>query len=137
LIKGGGGSLLQEKMVADSSAQFIVIADESKMVETLGRFPLPVEVIPYGWQQTKAKIEKIGPGSISLRQKDNQIFITDHGHYILDCQFTDIHYPATLHSRLNNIPGVVENGLFINMADIALIGHADGTVTEYFRESGA
>jgi ribose 5-phosphate isomerase A len=133
VIKGGGGAMLQEKMVADSSRQFIVIADESKLVETLGRFPLPVEVIPYGWKETKKKIERTGCMQVTLRLRDNKVFMTDHGHYILDCDFREIPFPATLHSKLNNIPGVVENGLFINMADMAMIGYADGTVTKFSR----
>lgn len=131
LIKGGGGSLLQEKMVADISRQFIIIADETKMVAQLGKFPLPVEVVPYGWEQTKHKIERLGCKQLSLRMQDGNPFITDHGHYIVDCHFNEILYPATLHSRLNNLPGVVENGLFLNMADAALIGYKDGTMKEF------
>lgn len=131
LIKGGGGSLLQEKMVADVAQQFIIIADETKMVTRLGKFPLPVEVVAYGWEQTKQKIERLGCKHLSLRMQNGKPLITDHGHYTLDCQFDEILYPATLHSRLNNLPGVVENGLFLNMADTALIGYRDGSMKEF------
>lgn len=127
LIKGGGGALLQEKMVAAASRQFIVIADEQKYVPEIGKFPLPVEVLPYGWKQTRKKIEKIGCKRVLLRKKDDEVFITDHGHYILDCYFEQIDNPGHLNSQLNNIPGVLESGLFIDMADGVLIGSADGT----------
>jgi ribose 5-phosphate isomerase A len=134
LIKGGGGALLQEKMVADSSDRFVVIADETKFSRHLGKIPVPVEVIPYGWKHVKKKIEKLGCSNAALRHSNDQVFVTDHGHYIIDCHFGEINYPATLHSKLNNLPGVVDNGLFINLADATLIGHADGTITEYTRQ---
>lgn len=133
LVKGGGGALLQEKMVADTAQQFVVIAHDEKLHKNLGSFPLPVEVVPYGWQQVKKKIERTGCKKVLLRMKNDKPFITDHGHYILDCEYDEILYPATLHSKLNNLPGVVENGMFINMADMAMIGHADGTITEMVR----
>lgn len=134
LIKGGGGALLQEKMVADASSKFVVIADESKFHPQLGKIPIPVEVIPYGWKRLKQQIEKMGATNAVLRMTADQPFITDHGHYILDCHFDVVDYPATLHSKLNNLPGVVENGLFINLADVVLIGHIDGSITEYSRQ---
>lgn len=134
LIKGGGGALLQEKMVADTSSRFVIIADDNKFHPQLGKIPVPVEVIPYGWKQVKKKIEKMGGSNVVLRMSNGKPFITDHGHYILDSQFNTIDYPAALHSKINNLPGVVENGLFINLADIVLIGHADGSITEYSRE---
>jgi ribose 5-phosphate isomerase A len=126
LIKGGGGALLQEKMVAAASRQFIVIGDEQKYVLKLGKFPLPVEVLPYGWKQTKRKIEQIGCEKIVLRMKNDEVFFTDHGHYILDCYFEQIEDPVQLNSQLKNIPGLLENGLFIDMADGILIGYTDG-----------
>jgi ribose 5-phosphate isomerase A len=128
LIKGGGGALLQEKMVAAASKQLIIIADENKYVSSLGKFPLPVEVVPYGWKQTKQKVEQLGCKKVELRMKNGNIFITDHGHYILDCHFHQIEDPVALHTQLNNIPGLVENGLFINMADGALISNNEGKV---------
>lgn len=132
LIKGGGGALLQEKMVAVASQKLIIIADETKMVRELGKFPLPVEVVPYGWKQTKKQIELLGCKNAMLRTAEGKIFITDHGHYILDCHFQKIEDAALLQTQLNNIPGVVDNGLFIDLADGALIGYADGTIKEFW-----
>ncbi|MCU7552150.1 ribose-5-phosphate isomerase RpiA [Chitinophagaceae bacterium LB-8] len=128
LIKGGGGALLQEKMVAANSKQFIIIADEHKYVSKLGKFPLPVEVVPYGWKQTKHKIEHLGCTKVELRERDGQIFITDHGHYILDCYFNQIEDPTSLHFQLKNIPGLVEVGLFLGMANGAFISYSNGEI---------
>lgn len=128
LIKGGGGALLQEKIVAAASKKLVIIADESKLVKQLGHFPLPVEVITFGWKQTQHHIEKLGCSKIVLRTKNEEAFISDHGHYILDCFFEKINDAAMLHQQLNNIPGVVENGLFINMAGSAVIAYKDGSV---------
>jgi len=128
LIKGGGGALLQEKMVAAASEKLIIIADDSKLVKQLGSFPLPVEVIPFGWKQVQARLAKNEGVSSTLRLRDGEPFLTDHGHYILDCHFHSIKDPAELTVRLNMIPGVVENGLFINMASMAIIASADGTI---------
>lgn len=128
LIKGGGGSLLQEKMVAAASKKLIIIADAGKAVPALGKFPLPVEVIPYGWKQTAKHIQQLNCNEIILRQKDNKTFISDHGHFILDCHFGKIENASSLAQQLNAIPGVVENGLFLNMASTAVFGNEDGTV---------
>ena len=130
LVKGGGGALLQEKMVAAASLKLIIIADESKLVKELGKFPLPVEVVPYGWKQTRKQIDLLGCKKSALREAEGKIFITDHGHYILDCHFHKIEDASVLTTQLNNIPGVVDNGLFIDMADAALIGCTDGTIKE-------
>jgi len=127
LIKGGGGALLQEKMVAAASKKLIVIADESKYVKQLGHFPLPVEVIPAGWKQIQKKIST-GCSKVELRKVDEQIFVTDHGHYILDCYFEKIDDATALNIALHLIPGVVETGLFINMAHTIIIGYADGRI---------
>jgi ribose 5-phosphate isomerase A len=126
LIKGGGGALLQEKIVAASSQQLIIIAESSKLVKRLGKFPLPVEVISYGWKKTRNHIEELHCKNITLRMNDEKPFKTDHGHYILDCNFNQVDDAKALHTQLNNIPGVVENGLFINMANAVVIGDADG-----------
>ena len=126
LIKGGGGALLQEKIVAAASDQLIIIIDENKNVKTLGKFPLPVEVITFGWKQVQRKIESTYNIKTALRKKDNTVFITDHQHYILDCWFDIIKNPATLNMELHLIPGVVETGLFIKMATTIIIGFADG-----------
>ena len=129
LIKGGGGALLQEKMVAAASAKLIIIADSSKLVQQLGKFALPVEVIPSGYMQVKKRILKAGVcKQIRLRKKDRDIFITDHQHYILDCECEKIADPSSLNVSLHLIPGVVETGLFIDMANQAVIGHEDGRV---------
>jgi ribose 5-phosphate isomerase A len=127
IIKGGGGALLQEKMVAAASKQVVIIADQAKLVAQLGYFPLPVEVIPYGWKQVRQRIEQLHEIKIQLRENDNYPFITDHGHYILDCYFQQIREPTALNTSLHLIPGVVETGLFINMADSAIIGYSDGS----------
>lgn len=130
LIKGGGGALLQEKMVAAASDRLVIIADSSKLVEQLGAFPLPVEVIPYGWKQVQQRIEAGYGIGTTLRMKEQRPFVTDHGHYILDCHFEHITAATQLATALNMIPGVVETGLFVQMADTAVIAYADGhTIT--------
>ena len=128
LIKGGGGALLQEKMVASVSEQLIIIADESKYVSQLGRFPLPVEVIPGGWKPVLKKITALGCKKVELRSAQKTAFITDNGHYILDCYFEKIEDANALNISLHLIPGVVETGLFINMTEAAVIGYADGKI---------
>lgn len=130
LIKGGGGALLQEKMVATASKQVVIIADYTKLVKQLGKFPLPVEVVPYGWKQAQRIIEQRYAIVTSLREKEGRPFVTDHGHYILDCNFQHITHAAALHTELNAIPAVVENGLFIQLAKKVIIGYADGRIEE-------
>lgn len=134
LIKGGGGAHLMEKIVATASDQMIVIADIAKQVETLGAFPLPVEVIPFGAQVTKTLIEEtlvsldvLGRGS-SFRMDAEKPFVTDQGNFVLDLELRRIGNPRQLSLVLNQIPGVVENGLFIDICDIVVIGYGDGTV---------
>ncbi len=134
LIKGGGGALLREKIVAAASTRMIVIADESKVVETLGAFTLPIEVNPFGMVATRIAIEKLAArlglsGAIEPRQSGDGIFTTDGGHYILDASFGRIPDAEALASALNAIPGVVEHGLFINMASIAIIAGPAGART--------
>ena len=126
LIKGGGGALLREKIIASSSKKMIVVADERKLVKTLGKFPLPVEVIPFGWEMTLRKLKSFCCIPV-LRKKGDQVFVTDNGNYIIDCSFGAIPSPGDLHSRLNNIPGVVENGLFAGMCDTVVVGYEDGS----------
>jgi len=129
LIKGGGGALLQEKIVAAASKELIIIADSYKVVQQLGKFPLPVEVIQFGYKQVEKKIMAAGLcRKISLRKNANEVFVTDHGHYILDCYYEKITDPETLNRALHLIPGVVETGLFVNMANKAIIGYEDGNV---------
>ena len=134
LIKGGGGALLQEKIVATASDQVIIIADVSKKVETLGSIPLPVEVIPFGWQTTKTLIEETLIGldvlgqNTQLRMNGDAPFITDEGNYILDLNLIRISNAKQVSLVLNQIPGVVENGLFIDICDTVIVGYGDGRV---------
>lgn len=134
LIKGGGGALLQEKIVATASDQMIVIADVGKEVESLGAFPLPVEVIPFGWQTTQALIEEtlvsmdvLGRSS-TLRMNGDSPFMTDEGNHILDLHLNRIGDPRQVALVMNQMPGVVENGLFIDICDVVVIGYGDGRV---------
>jgi len=107
----------------------IVIADSSKLVEHLGKFPLPVEVIPFGYKQAERKIIEAGYcKEINVRKKNAEIFITDHHHYILDCKCDKISDASALNMALHQIPGIVETGLFINMANKAIIGYEDGKI---------
>ena len=123
LIKGGGGALLREKIVADAAKKFIVIVDESKVVKILGKFKLPIEVIPFGWKITAQSIESLGCKAI-LRKKEEEIFVTDNQNYILDCDFSEIHHPEQLNHALKSIVGVVETGLFINMTKKVLVSRS-------------
>ncbi|WP_458790024.1 ribose-5-phosphate isomerase RpiA [Yoonia sp. MH D7] len=134
LIKGGGGAHLQEKIVATASDQMIVIADPTKRVKTLGAFPLPVEIIPFGWQTTKMLIEETLIGmdvlgqTAGLRMNGEAAYISDEGNHILDLHLNRIGNPRQLSLVLNQIPGVVENGLFIDICDIVIVGYGDGRV---------
>ncbi|MFA5951069.1 MAG: ribose-5-phosphate isomerase RpiA [Hyphomicrobium sp.] len=132
LIKGGGGALLREKIVATASDRMIVIADAAKRVGMLGAFPLPVEVVRFGVTATRNMIEMLAAdsgcrGEIRMRLGfDGQPFVTDGGNYIFDCAFGRIEDPESLDEALKFIPGVVENGLFLGIADAAIIGGPDG-----------
>jgi ribose 5-phosphate isomerase A len=127
LIKGGGGALLREKMLASYSSVYITVVDHSKCVSELGQFPLPVEVIKFGWELTNIQIGRLGCAP-KLRMVEEVPFLTDNGNYILDCPFETILKPAELAVQLNRIPGVAENGLFVNITDILIVGRADGMV---------
>ena len=131
LIKGGGGALLREKIVAYASARMIVIADQAKRVDRLGAFPLPIEVVPFGLAATATAIEEAAlelglPVALDLRQRAGQVFVSDSGNRILDASFGLIPDPETLADRLSAIPGVVEHGLFLGYADLALIASPEG-----------
>ncbi|AZQ66818.1 ribose-5-phosphate isomerase RpiA [Silicimonas algicola] len=134
LIKGGGGALLQEKIVATASDRMIVIADATKRVEKLGAFPLPVEVVGFGMNTTKMLLEEMLEGLDVMgnkavpRMKDGTLFRTDEGNHILDLHLGRIGNARQLALILNQVPGVVENGLFIDICDVIVIGHGDGTV---------
>ena len=131
LIKGGGGALLREKIVASASKRMVVIADSTKLVPRLGAFPLPIEVVPFGLAATRRHIErafaKLGlAGPMLVRGGESSPFITDGGHYILDCSLGAIADPQALSEILSPIPGVVEHGLFVGIARAAIIAGAEG-----------
>lgn len=123
MIKGGGAALLREKIVASASREEIIIVSVSKLVQQLGAFPLPVEVIPFGWQVVFNQLESL-QGNPELRLKQGQPSVTDQGNFIVDCHFRKIENPEQLEQHLNMIPGVVENGLFINLCTRMIM--ADG-----------
>ncbi|TDF99788.1 ribose-5-phosphate isomerase RpiA [Paenibacillus piri] len=127
LIKGGGGALLREKILAANSKRLIIIVDESKRVERLGAFPLPVEIVPFAANLTIRRLERL-QGKPQIRLANGEPFITDNGNWIADCSFGPIADPAQLHLQLNMIPGVVDNGLFVQMAHQVVVGYNDGTV---------
>jgi ribose 5-phosphate isomerase A len=127
LIKGGGGALLREKIVATASRRFIVIADTSKLVPQLGHtFPLPVETIPFAMTPVQRRLQALG-AQVQLRHRNSQFFYTDSGNIILDCVFPNgINDPESLQARIKSIIGVVETGLFLGMTERAIIGGANG-----------
>lgn len=128
LIKGGGGALLREKIVASVSKQLVIVADASKQVPVLGRFPLPVEVIKFAQAVVRKKIEALG-AEVTLRMKvDGKPFLTDENNHILDCRFGQIPDANGLARRLSDMPGVVEHGLFIGMASVVLLAKGDEVV---------
>ncbi len=134
LIKGGGGALLREKIVAAASARMLVVADRSKLVEALGRFPLPVEVNRFGLAATRLAIAKAAHrlglnGPLTLRMTGAEPFVTDGGHLILDASFGRIRDTRALSNALHAIPGVVEHGLFIGMANAAIVAGTEGVET--------
>ena len=121
LIKGGGGKLLREKIVASASKRFVIVADESKQVEKLGRFPLPVEVIPMAAPLVSDSLRQLGFTPTIRANRDGTRYITDEGNLILDCSGLLIKDPEKMAAKLDSIVGVVEHGLFLGMADLALI----------------
>jgi ribose 5-phosphate isomerase A len=131
LIKGGGGALLREKIVAFAAARMIVIADAGKLVEELGAFPLPIEVVGFGLTATALAVEQAGielglSVAIDVRRHGGEPFVTDSGNRILDASFGRIPDPEALAGRLAEIPGIVEHGLFLGFADLALVASPDG-----------
>jgi ribose 5-phosphate isomerase A len=138
LIKGAGGALVIEKIVASSSKFMVVIADESKTVKKLGAFPLPVEILGFGVKATAWKIERVYKSlgmdvDMRLRTLGGKVFRTDSGNCILDCKTVEIKDPEKLEYALNNLPGVVNNGLFIGICGVAYIGRANGKVDELLK----
>lgn len=140
LIKGGGAAHLREKIVAMASDRMVVIADQGKVVDRLGQFYLPVEVIPFGWQTTRKLITRALDGldlthrPVLLRQRDEKPLLTDEGNLILDLALEAIPDPQALADELSRIAGVVEHGLFLNICQLAIIGRPDGSVVELQRE---
>lgn len=134
MLKGGGGALLREKVVASLTKRQICIVDPNKVVEKLGKFLLPVEVVPFGWPVVARRIEALG-GKPHMRKRDGKDYVTDNGNNILDCEFYPIEDAPKLERELMMIPGVVEVGLFIQMANTLILGHADGTVTVKERDA--
>ena len=127
LIKGGGGALLREKLVAAAARRFVVIADRSKRVEVLGCFPLPVEVVRFGWELTARRVSNVTGVEPLLRQDANgEPFVTDNGNYIVDCRCGKIEDPARMERELKSLTGVVESGLFVHMAHSAILADEEG-----------
>lgn len=129
MIKGGGAALLREKIVASASKEEIIIVSHEKFVKQLGSFPLPVEVIPFGWQVIFNQLETLG-GSPDLRLKQGQPLLTDQGNYIIDCRFRQIIDASQLEQRLNMIPGVVENGLFTGLCTRMIMAEGEKIVVK-------
>ena len=135
LIKGGGGALTREKIVAQSSKSMIVVADNRKQVETLGNFDLPVEVLPFEWERTRDRISSICPGEVTLRG-GSEPFVTDNDGYILDCSFgPSISEPKSLDMKILSIAGVVEVGLFLDICDAVILA-SNGGVSILINDSG-
>jgi len=130
LIKGGGGALLKEKIVAASAKQFIVVVDHTKRVSVLGgSFPLPIEVIPFGWGSTAREIEALTQSRVVLRERNGVPFTTEAGNMIVDVHLARIDQPRNLEIALNQIPGIVETGLFVGRTDLLIVGTANGVET--------
>ncbi|OON82702.1 ribose-5-phosphate isomerase RpiA [Streptomyces tsukubensis] len=133
MIKGGGGSLLWERIVTDAAHRMVAMVDASKTVERLGAFPLPIEVVPFAWQSTGRSVARLlsrlgyPEADLRLRKRDGKTVVTDSGNYLIDAHLRVIEDPLALDGQLNWIPGVVENGLFSGVADEVIIGHQDGT----------
>jgi ribose 5-phosphate isomerase A len=125
LIKGGGGALLREKVVASASKKMVVVADSAKLVPVLGKFPLPIEIISFARTVVEKRIVALGASPKLRTRPDGTPYLTDNGNQILDCSFQEIADPAALARTLSDTPGIVEHGLFIGLASMALIGRED------------
>ena len=129
MIKGGGGALVREKLLAIASKEMIVLVDETKLVDHLGKHPLPVEILPFVYQTTILRLEALGYRGTLRVDKNHQPWITDNGNYIFDIQYSHpIVNPKNEHERLKNLTGVVETGLFFNLAKRVIIGYEEGSV---------
>ncbi|PRY13042.1 ribose-5-phosphate isomerase RpiA [Kineococcus rhizosphaerae] len=133
MIKGGGAALLREKIISRASRRTVIVTDESKIVTTLGRFPLPIEVLPFGWSSTTRLVARLlrehgyEVADLERRRRDGELVLTDSGNYLLDVELGAVRDAPALALALNQIPGVVENGLFVQMADAVVVGRSDGT----------
>jgi ribose 5-phosphate isomerase A len=131
MIKGGGACLWWEKIVARASRRMVVVADDTKVVDRLGAFPLPLEVLPFGWVSSQRLIRELladtgyPDGPLERRVRNGELVVTDSGNYLLDAHLGAVHDPGALATALNQIPGVVENGLFVGIADQVVLGHPD------------
>lgn len=143
LIKGGGGALFREKIIASAAQRFLVIIDETKRVNALGSFPLPIELAPFSWALTTRAIREAiadagyEKAKIALRANEKGPLLTDNGNLILDCQLGRIENAPSLNAALNQIPGVIETGLFIDMVDMVIVGSAHGATVDDVRRPGA
>lgn len=136
LVKGGGGALLKEKIVAASAKQFIVVVDYTKRVPVLGgSFPLPIEVIPFGWGSTAREIESLTKSRVTLRERNGAPFRTEAGNLIVDVHLPRIDRPRDLEMALNQIPGIVETGLFVGRTNVLIVGTPQGVQTHYASEA--
>jgi ribose 5-phosphate isomerase A len=130
LIKGGGGAMLREKVVASATKQQVIVTDSSKQVQVLGKFPLPVEVIRFAEPLVVKEIADLGARVVQRKDSAGKPYLTDEGHHILDCHFSEIPDPPALARRLSDMPGIVEHGLFVGMASVVLMAKA-GEVEEF------
>lgn len=127
LVKGGGGALLHEKIVAAASDRLVIVCESKKRVAVLGTsgMPLPVEVVPFGWQSVAARLQGMGGKPILRLSETKELYLTDEGNVILDCRFEDLSDAAALAARLESMTGVVEHGLFLGLASVVIVGHGD------------
>jgi len=129
LVKGLGGALVREKIVASATKLEVIVVDDSKLVEFIcQKAPLPVEIVRFAHESTMSRLEKLGCRP-SLRKRDSELFVTDNGNYIADCRFARIDDPAAMEREINNIPGVVDNGLFVGLAHKVIVASKDGVRT--------
>lgn len=128
LIKGGGGALLREKIVASFTRRVVIIVDSQKQVPQLGAFPLPVEVVRFAWRPLAQRLGDLGATPVLRAGRDGRPYVTDEGNFLLDCAFGRIEDPAALAARLDAMPGVVDHGLFVGLANTLVVGRGDGTV---------